>query len=204
MQYITKIKLNAINNLSDARYASAAGIHFGGFNFNTDHPRFITPIKAKEIIDWLSGIFIVGEFGNVSTQHINEVGYLLNLDAVEIIITPSTVTLEGIDFSAFARIKTSQFTSNQLAQTLAKLYPSVACFVIETNAYELQILQSILEPYMDKVFLDLDLKATEYTALCNAMKPEGVCLNAGDEEQPGIKDFDEIAEILDSLMVEEG
>lgn len=203
MQYITKIKLNAINNLSDARYASAAGIHYAGFNFNPEYPRFITPIKAKEIIDWLSGIFIVGEFGEASIEQVNEVGHLLNLDAVEIVVSTTSIAVEGVDFPVFARLHSNKFTSEELSAAMQKLYPQVACLVVETTFDELQVLKHVFEPYMDKVFLDLDMKAADYAELCKNIKPEGVCLNGGDEEQPGMKDFDQIADILESLSIEE-
>jgi phosphoribosylanthranilate isomerase len=203
MQYITKIKLNAINNLSDARYASAAGIHYAGFNFNSDHPRYITPIKAKEIIDWLSGIFIVGEFGDAPQEQINEVGHLLNLDAVEVVVSTISTQVTGIDFPVFVRIHTGKFTSDELSQMLQTLYPQVACLVIEVTSDDLPVLQNILQPYMDKVFLELDIEAADYAAICETIQPIGICLNGGDEEQPGMKDFDQIADILEALSIEE-
>ena len=79
-----KIKLGNITNLSDARFAAAAGIEYMGFCFDTNNVNYIPPVKAKQIIDWTSGCFVVAEFGNQSIHEIIAITEMLNIDIVEI------------------------------------------------------------------------------------------------------------------------
>ncbi len=64
MNQNVKIKLGNVTNLSDARFAAAAGIDYMGFCFDPQSVSYIPPVKAKEIIDWTTGCFVVAEFGN--------------------------------------------------------------------------------------------------------------------------------------------
>lgn len=70
MNYPFKLKFSEITNLSDARYASGMWADFIGFCFDPSSPAYIEPNKAKEIISWISGPAIVGEFGNQPTEWI--------------------------------------------------------------------------------------------------------------------------------------
>ena len=70
MSFLTKVKFSNVNNLSDARYAAAVGIEYIGFCFDKSNPDYIAPIKAKEMIDWITGSNIVAEFGNQSIEEI--------------------------------------------------------------------------------------------------------------------------------------
>ena len=84
MGFICKIKLSEVNNLSDARFGAAAGFDYLGFCFNPLSPSFIPPVKAKEIIDWVTGPFMVGEFGEQTVDEINQIAELLQLDMIEV------------------------------------------------------------------------------------------------------------------------
>lgn len=58
-----KLKINDIDNLHDARYCSAVGIAYLGFELDPKGNHYIEPAKVKEMMDWLSGPIGVGEFG---------------------------------------------------------------------------------------------------------------------------------------------
>ena len=84
MNFITKVKLGSITNLSDARYAAAAGIDYLGFCFDPNHQNYIAPMKAKEIIDWITGCEIVAEFGNQSKEEIKTMNDVIRFDFIEL------------------------------------------------------------------------------------------------------------------------
>lgn len=67
-----KLKINDIDNLHDARYCSAVGIAYLGFDLDRQSARFIEPAKVKEMMDWLSGPISVGEFSNEDPLVIQE------------------------------------------------------------------------------------------------------------------------------------
>ncbi len=69
-----KVKICGITNWPDARRAVAAGADFLGFNFYPPSPRYITPAKARRIVQRLpKNISAVGVFVNESEEKILEI-----------------------------------------------------------------------------------------------------------------------------------
>ena len=81
-----KVKICGITNFQDALDAINAGANALGFVFYADSPRYITPLKAKEIVEKLPPfIQTVGLFVNENENFINEVCHESKMQLAQII-----------------------------------------------------------------------------------------------------------------------
>ncbi len=201
MSYIIKLKLSPVPNLADARFAAAAGIDYIGFCFDPNNPDFIAPIKAKEIMDWTSGPLSVAEFGNQFLSEIIEISALLNMDVVALNnkIVPDelkqigkpiikVIDLDTMDLDA-ARIEIKTFESFVFAFQLTGKW--------DWTEHQKQ-LQQITLPY--KIIWNLSANIRNIKTIIETFKPYAINLSAGIEEKTGMKDFDELYDLLDELV----
>ena len=82
---MTKVKICGITNLEDALLSAKFGADALGFNFYAKSPRYISPEKAREIIEQLPKIILkVGVFVNESLDKIAEIADIAKLDALQL------------------------------------------------------------------------------------------------------------------------
>lgn len=82
---MTKVKICGITNLEDALLSAKFGADALGFNFYEKSPRYITPEKAREIIEQLpEKVLKVGVFVNESLEKIAEIAVTAKLDALQL------------------------------------------------------------------------------------------------------------------------
>jgi phosphoribosylanthranilate isomerase len=82
---IVKVKICGITNYDDAVAAMDMGADLLGFNFFPGSPRYVTPEKAKDIINKLPGfIDTAGVFVNATIDQIHETIAVCHLDWVQL------------------------------------------------------------------------------------------------------------------------
>ena len=80
-----QLKISSITNLTDARFFSAIGAHYLGFNFDVLNENNISIAQAKEIIQWLHEPVIIGEFGKHQTkEEIEFIAKQMELNEIQI------------------------------------------------------------------------------------------------------------------------
>ncbi len=83
--FMTKVKICGITNLEDALLSAKFGADALGFNFYPKSPRYISPDKAREIIEQLpKEVLKVGVFVNESFDKIIEIASIAKLDAIQL------------------------------------------------------------------------------------------------------------------------
>jgi phosphoribosylanthranilate isomerase len=201
-----KIKLGNITNLSDARFAAAAGIEYMGFCFDTNNVNYIPPIKAKEIIDWTSGCFVVAEFGNQSIGEIMAITEMLNIDIVEInnLLLPSDIN--EIDKPIIKKIDISLLNKETLTAEITSFSNKVDAFHLfashENNSITAEHLKEICGHH--KIIWGINTSSKTIKQIIANYQPYAINITGGDEEKTGVKDFDELNNILDVLGIFEG
>ena len=195
-----KIKLGNITNLSDARFAAAAGIDYMGFCFDTENENYISPVKAKQIIDWTSGSFIVAEFGNQSLEEILTITEILNIDVLELKNNIEAIQLADFQKPIIKKIDTSYLNFSELNEILQAYSKHVDAFHLYSSKHELpnQIdLKDVCARH--KIIWGYPTAINNLNEILSSYKPFAINLIGSAEEKTGLKDFDELNELLETI-----
>lgn len=205
MSFLTKVKFSNVTNLSDARYAAAVGIEYIGFCFDKLSADYIAPIKAKEMIDWITGSNIVAEFGNQSIEEIKDISELLQVDVVELNNTILPDELPEIGKAIIKKIDVNQLNKEQLANELAAYSKYCDAFHVYASTqpenYDCEQLVELCKNY--QIIWGLNISTQTVMNTLDSFKPFAINVSGGSEEQVGIKDFDELNELLEIITLEE-
>jgi len=203
MSFVCKIKLSEVNNLSDARFGAAAGFDYLGFCFDTLNPAFIAPVKAKEIIDWVSGPFMVGEFGEQQPEEINQIAGLLQLDLIEIKNDLLPDEVAKLSKPVIKYINLGVMNKEQV-QNEIKAYSNVcAGIVCQTTADDMERLAGIRTILSNDIALfitGIDNPDELYKAFL-ACKADGIYITGSNEEVVGVKDFESLQGLVDKFSI---
>lgn len=179
----TLVKVGEINNLSDARYCAGMGVELLGFALKHPNRKTISKEEYIAITGWLSGPKLVGEFIDTSDKVIVDYDQTLSFDYIQ-----------TNDAEQATRLKAQGKKVIFLYKGIGSV-PEVDYVLIEA------------EVSIDDLVGQHDvLVGTEITLdnldglLDSGIK--GVNLKGGDEERPGYKNFDELADILEALEID--
>lgn len=205
MSFLSSIKISNVTNLSDARYAAAVGINYIGFCFDSNSTNYIAPIKAKEMIDWITGSHIVAEFGNQSIDEIKDISELLNVDVIELNNTILPDELPSLEKAIIKKIDISIYNLAQLNTELQAYKNYCDAFHLFTTLNNLTIpendLINICANY--KIIWGLPITNSSVLNIINGFKPYAINVSGGQEEKAGIKDFDELNDLLEVITQED-
>lgn len=195
-----KLKLSPITNLSDARFAAAAGFHYMGFCFDPSANDFLLPIKAKEILEWTSGSHCVGEFGNQLADEIEEISELLGVD---VILLDNQLLPDELSIFSKPIIKVvglNQMDEEAVKREIAAYAPY--CDAFQLNAIGLNVADLLwVKPLTEthKIILNVGNNADSINASESSIAPFAIHLQAGAEEQTGMRDFSDLNALLEAI-----
>ena len=206
MALSTFVKISGITNLSDARYCAGMYVDLLGFSLERESDIFITPAQFNEITGWVSGLEFVGEFVTYQLPEVQET--LVNYPSVKWIehdrIEP-LVELEGKGYGLIYKMDLQEV--RHIEQEVAeKLNESGIIFHITSDHEELdeEDLNAIkLISAHCRVVLGVGITAQNVKELIDELNLYGISLTGGNEIKPGLKDFDELADILEALEIED-
>ena len=191
----TFVKVSGINNLSDARYCAGMEVNQLGFEIEESASNYTDIQKYKEITEWLSGVEYVGE---ISSAHsvIKAVieGYQLDAIQVEHIEQINEALETGLAVSFLAHdldsVKVAWETSGK----------KLAYVLLDDSAIDQAMLNTLSKDI--PVVLASGLTAETVTELAKS-DLKGIAIQGGNEIRPGYKDFDEMADILETLEIDD-
>jgi phosphoribosylanthranilate isomerase len=190
------VKINSVNNLSDARYCAGMNVDLLGFNLDTLSSDYLSPEKFNEITSWTSGIQFVGEFGDSSAELINE---LIADYPVNFIQSNDISVLSKID-SPLPKILVQSIDVLQSDM----LFDDINLLIIEgpetLSAEQIDLIKAISNV---DLILNCGFNSNNVEEIIAATNAIGIAITAGDEIRPGFKDYDELANIFDVLETDD-
>lgn len=203
----TLIKASRVAHLTDARYFAAKEVNYLGFNLEEGTEGYLDPMYMKAIREWVEGPKIVGEFSRTPINVVREAAAFYGLDAVQVsaqnyganlsaldqleVILELNIGPEGLPFSkedlqVFAA-QSDLFLFNFTGVNISKS-------TFYTNKEYWKALFSI-RPSL----LQTDLPAADWPEILDTLGLAGLSIVGGEEEQVGVKSYDQIDEIFEAL-----
>lgn len=205
MALSTFVYIQDVDNLSDARYAAGMGVELIGFKLDPSNANSLDPIQFKEISEWISGVTIVGEFGNCNPDQVQK---LLGDYAIEYILISNIDQLQEfhqLGKPLILQISVNDKTHNDLDSTLNQCSDYVTYFLVQSDKNELSSNDEKLILSLSSRFpfiLGYGVHLNNASSIVDQLKLKGISLKGSTEVRPGYKEFDEMADILETLETE--
>ncbi|MEZ4885430.1 MAG: hypothetical protein R3E32_11930 [Chitinophagales bacterium] len=210
MELITKIKASGINNLSDARYFSTFA-EWIGFNFSPESPNYVTLEREQEIVGWLAGPRIVGEFEKQDIEYINAVCNALKIDTIQTDLDLNFGQLTSMVSTVMKRIVVDNYLDDsRLESILMADSGKIAYFVLDFTQEPLTWQKLQYHAYFspDKlkdwcenypIILHLPFTPDNVLEIVEQIRPFALNMAGGTEDKVGLRAFDDIDPIIERL-----
>ena len=201
----TKVKINRITNLTDARYCSGMYVDILGFSLEEGSSNYVSPTQFQEITGWISGIDYAAEFKDLDAYSIERL----------LADYPSITWIESEDLDALVQLVPlgKKLIYRVQLEDLDTLLPKidllreleVTLHITSTNKSIAIDNESSINPFTNQlnVFLGAGITPANASSLSELPGLYGLALDGGDEIKPGLRDFDQLAAILESLELED-
>lgn len=204
----TFVKISSVNNLSDARYCAGMQVNLMGFNLEEENKNFVSPEKFKEITDWLSGLEYIAEFEYTHPERIlTLIQEYEGFHHIQIKEEIHLKMLVNTDYGIILKQTVNAISDLEDLINKTKSYKQHNVTLLLVSD-QLSLEDAVLEKIKElaggcQVLLGFGLEADTVEEVVEKTKIKGIALEGGDEIQPGLKDFDELAEILETLELED-
>lgn len=187
----TIVKVGTVTNLSDARYCAGMGVDMLGFVAVKGKDNFLPATEFQNIRGWITGPKIVAEIYGVNSQtDLDQIIEEYRPDYLELGI--SEFTLLKTELPVLLHLNKSDFPDQ------IKNFTNIEYFILDLE--RLEAVKNQL-PGHGKILFKSDQSPLP-VSLLESNRIHGIVLNGTQEEKPGLKDYDHIAEVLESLEVD--
>ncbi len=185
-----------ITNLSDARYCAGMGVAYLGFCFDV-HSGF-SQTQYYAIKGWLSGVAFVAEFYDSNLDYI--------LKTIEE-IKPDFVLLDAKNHAWQSQIHIPIIFRFDVKENLHFFVPKESLVLVCSSNINDNItnygglIKQLVHDYSYKLFLSFNFDNHQIDTIFSTYLPFGIALTGEDEEAPGLKNFDHLSTILESIEI---
>ena len=192
------VKINSVNILTSFFYCLRMGVEMMGYTISENHARSLSTDKINGISGWISGIKIIAE------------SYLTE-DAQTIIASAEKIAAQAIELEASFSPLADFENRNLILRTDLNEYEKIKNNIPSNAVLHLKIKKSDLNELGELAslgatkerFLNVsELEVSEIDLLLKATSPYGLSLDGGNELSPGLRDFDDLANVLEYLEIQ--
>lgn len=186
----TKVKVGSITNLSDARYCAGMGVELLGFPVNG--PEGISLERFKEINGWVTGPELVIEIDTAENAEA-----LIEQFGINYIEVDASLLSDFHDISDKSLIVRVDLSNWKTTASLLFPYKEQIQYLLVRNVLDapMKALKEAAQSY--SLLLEFDGKAELEDLLDLPMS--GLAMKGGSELKPGLKEYDQIAAVLEKL-----
>ncbi len=198
-------KASDISNLSDARYFSAYEVDWLGFNRNRNAETFLLPQTLHEISSWVSGPKVCAEFIGCSVEDIAADLEAMSFDGIELEMDNEFQAVGSAGLVTFRRLFVETDSISEL-QTKLNNCTGADYFILDFRNAGLgakfilenaELLKSVCKRF--PCVFDVALSGDDVSSILNKLHPLGYNFPGGLEQKVGLKSFDDIQDVIESL-----
>ena len=200
----TFVKVGNISSLSDARYCAGMGVDMLGFQVEKDKIDYVNPQSYTEMISWLVGVQFIAEFSQSNLAEMNEILQEYPIHAMQIeredVLEELAEKAKELDKLPIGLIFKSE--SSEQIEKLATKYNHLVNYFLLANAEDnsLKVLKNLSEKC--NLLIEGDLSQEIVVDLLANTQIKGIGLQGSIEEKSGLKDFGNLADILEALEID--
>lgn len=205
---MTKIFLQQINDLHEARYAAAMDIDFIGFNFDPVLGTVLTFEEVLGIQEWITGVKKVAVFGEQSIEEIQIFLSKIHVDYVQINTWTPASELTKLHVPVIKKIPIVHDVSFEQLNFLIEPYQNIASYFLldgynhnitwgsfDNQPFEWKVIAKICQVY--PCFVGFNLTPQTVSEVMEQIKPFGIALHKGIRNEVQELDFDAIEKIIE-------
>jgi phosphoribosylanthranilate isomerase len=203
----TLVLVSNITNLSDARYCAGMGVDMLGFTIDPQDHTYTEPAAFKAITEWVAGVQRIGVLAHADAQDAQKLLLSYSLDYLMVETSADWQALHQVGIPLLCQVEVEDnLTLEWFNYHFKSIQPYVTYFVLVSGQDSLppatvHIIASIAKEY--PVILGFGIHALSIQSLLSNVPVKGIALKGSHEIRPGFKDFDDLADILELLEVEE-
>ena len=207
------VKAASIQNLTDARYFASHSVEWMGFCFDPASKSFISPREAQQIIAWVEGPRILGEFGAQSLKEIQETAMILGLNGVQIDAEGLSESIDLQQLAVIVKVKLHENDRLEEVKALLGQYSGPLEYILLDLTAHFGTWNSFLSesklgltglkqlaaefPLMLATWFDKD----NILSIIDKVNPAAIQLSGSAEQKTGEKLFDGLEEVFSSIEV---
>jgi phosphoribosylanthranilate isomerase len=204
----TFVKISSVTNLSEARYCAGMYVNMIGFDLEENSKNYTSPQKFNEITGWLSGVDYVAELGETHPEKILTI--VQNYTGINFLEINEERYLRELVNSSFGIILKKKLESEEELDDLIAKAQFFTDFgvMLHLISENLELSDSLIKKLKilassSEVILGFGIESETIVKVLEETGVKGISIEGGEEIKPGLKDFDQLAEILEALELEE-